>query len=1154
VSARFKLAEFQQAAVDHIVTRLKDRRGSQRFLLADEVGLGKTFVARGVIDALVKGRRSPLKVIYLCSNSEIAEQNRPKLADDSGISVGRATELALHRVNPNSRIELFAFTPGTSLRGGTGMARERRLMLFLLHRLFGIDVSTKRWRKYFQCSAGEDRWLRDTKWSSVSGEFSWATSRSFQDALAGALRLARHEGDALRESLLTHVSHFDECSLADRRRRNGMVSTIRELMQRVALRALEPDLVVIDEVQRFKDVIDEANNAERIASELFQKGVPVLILSATPYRLLTLEHEVQESGSQHHEDFFRTLDFLFAPDRVKPARVRKNLEQFGTRLRCIDLDATRDSQLLQLKRAIENDLRQVICRTERNWYSLDAKQGIAEHGQMEHSLPGRGELREFFEIHQGLAKHLDGVGLVTDFWKSSPSLLTFMDAGYALIKKLRAKKVRVPRGLLSAANDPTLPQRNLRFRRLIDHALGSSDALPLLWTRPSYTYHRDKVYGERFPRKMLVFSGWRFVPKAIAVVVSNAASSRLPGVADETRQPLRFTEKWSFHVFDACFPSWALAALVNPRALRSDGVSETPSAEECLASALSAVRRRLTEVHVEVVKAGANPLWQTIARLEATSGHVQALRTALRQWTGPEDSATDATERHRERMLEWLQNTETQLRISEADLEHLALIAVASPATSLLRAIMSVFPEKETADALPRLLSLCFGELRSYLNRPLVQQIIRRHRPHVFHRKRRGRAKRGFAERVLAYALDHHLLAVLDEHAFLLRNAASCSTVTKVIEHFQSVWSLGRGSRRTNGSLGRGQLVRIGQDAHSWPTHFALAFGEDSTAEVNQAGEDEQRMRRSEVREAFNSPFWPFVLATTSVGQEGLDFHLHCRDVFHWNLPSNPVDLEQREGRINRRDSLAVRQSIAKDWSIDKLADALRAPNGNPWITVFERLEADHSSQRYKHGLYPHWIYECHDPAHTVGIERHVAFFEASHDSYRYERLKTALALYRLVFGQANQGDLLGDLEDRLQSLSPGQRTTAKRRLAGYMLSLSPIGSAEAMKFANIEARQLLDTGETASLLRLVAEVRRIVANHPTELAPAMQLIGALTSRIEEALATGDRKSHKLRKAVTALAYLRNPYDQFFDGQSVGGFDDDIKVLRKATGMSGRAQ
>ena len=31
-----------------------------------------------------------------------------------------------------------------------------------------------------------------------------------------------------------------------------------------------------------------------------------------------------------------------------------------------------------------------------------------------------------------------------------------------------------------------------------------------------------------------------------------------------------------------------------------------------------------------------------------------------------------------------------------------------------------------------------------------------------------------------------------------------------------------------------------------------------------------------EIRAAFNSPFWPFVLATTSIGQEGIDFHWWC--------------------------------------------------------------------------------------------------------------------------------------------------------------------------------------------------------------------------------------------------------------------------------------
>lgn len=55
-------------------------------------------------------------------------------------------------------------------------------------------------------------------------------------------------------------------------------------------------------------------------------------------------------------------------------------------------------------------------------------------------------------------------------------------------------------------------------------------------------------------------------------------------------------------------------------------------------------------------------------------------------------------------------------------------------------------------------------------------------------------------------------------------------------------------------------------------------------------------MRKENIRNAFNSPMRPFVLATTSIGQEGLDFHNYCRVIMHWNLPSNPIDV----GRILR--------------------------------------------------------------------------------------------------------------------------------------------------------------------------------------------------------------------------------------------------------------
>ena len=56
---------------------------TRRFLVADEVGLGKTLVARGVIakaiDLLWEKGVPRIDIIYICSNSNIASQNISKL-------------------------------------------------------------------------------------------------------------------------------------------------------------------------------------------------------------------------------------------------------------------------------------------------------------------------------------------------------------------------------------------------------------------------------------------------------------------------------------------------------------------------------------------------------------------------------------------------------------------------------------------------------------------------------------------------------------------------------------------------------------------------------------------------------------------------------------------------------------------------------------------------------------------------------------------------------------------------------------------------------------------------------------------------------------------------------------------------------------------
>ena len=100
---------------------------------------------------------------------------------------------------------------------------------------------------------------------------------------------------------------------------------------------------------------------------------------------------------------------------------------------------------------------------------------------------------------------------------------------------------------------------------------------------------------------------------------------------------------------------------------------------------------------------------------------------------------------------------------------------------------------------------------------------------------------------------------------------------------------------------GPGSPIEV--DPFNIRTRFALRFGDLR----DERGESIQRA--DTVRKAFNSPFRPFILASTSIGQEGLDFHTYCHAVYHWNLPHNPVDLEQREGRIHRYKGHAVRRT-----------------------------------------------------------------------------------------------------------------------------------------------------------------------------------------------------------------------------------------------------
>ncbi|MFH2075897.1 MAG: DEAD/DEAH box helicase family protein, partial [Pseudomonadota bacterium] len=144
-----KLKPFQQATVRVVLKAFSRKDSSHRFLIADEVGLGKTLVAGEIIRRMAKSSSHPIVVLYVCSNLSIAAQNKRKLLewlpeDERKIAVSpvdRLTLLPEHQMQGGSQVRLYTLTPDTSIpmRGGRhsdGRKEERALIHALVKKIW----------------------------------------------------------------------------------------------------------------------------------------------------------------------------------------------------------------------------------------------------------------------------------------------------------------------------------------------------------------------------------------------------------------------------------------------------------------------------------------------------------------------------------------------------------------------------------------------------------------------------------------------------------------------------------------------------------------------------------------------------------------------------------------------------------------------------------------------------------------------------------------------------------------------------------------------------------------------------------------------------------------------------------------------------------
>ena len=1035
-----QLKDFQRDTAEWVFKRLFDEENpTNRFLVADEVGLGKTIVAKGVVAQVLEHLLSVgdqrHDIVYICSNSSIARQNIKKLVPN-GVkpldNVERLTMLPVAELDEgedgDAGINLLAISPGTSFAFGQSLGKyqERVLAFLFIKELWPTsDVGSGASIKLFEGSAANFR-------NKISnGRLTYQTQVKKNLAAFGhqikeidAQRKTQGQISLKKEfeKLCSEIKGKHSIPYELRRRVNEFIGTLRRALATVGINMLKPDLIILDEFQRFKDLMDPSATdwASTLARQLFShydeesgRGTKVLLLSATPYRLYARSGETDD----HFADFLNTCSFLFNdPNDVEELKKDFNL----LRLAMTNTSQTEDASAICSR--IQQRLSLVMARTERLGVTPDRNGMLEEHV---HHLPISVEdLKSYARI--GDISSLLKQGEPIDYWKSSPYLFNFMD-DYKLkttFKEAMKQRALPPLETLSPGpglldwstieNYQPVDAQNARLRWLIED-LHSHQAFDLLWIPPSLRYYDSgSVYESEAATsftKRVIFSGWAVVPKAVSSLTSFEAErqafrgSRITEYGADNRGDGRLVFRMegnrpaSMSTMSLMWPSVSLANF----GLQNRTADQRPILSEIRHQISTKIEKSLQPLVALSPTAGPIDLsWYWLAPIlldEAMSPELmdELWKASKSDQALDENEPIDAFTKHSAFAQKVLDSGRKNLGRTPSDLvEVLTEIAIGGPATCAIRSLSAVSGLPSSNPNVLKAASRIANAFRLFFNKAEVTAIVSREMSLVPDEENSGRER--YWQQVLQYCATNHLQAVLDEHMHTLRDWLGFSSY---IDDAKREEAVGQFAEKIEDALsvrsanfgvdiphveGRGNKL----NRKTMRANFAAAYGQRS--------DDEKSVNRNEsLSAAFNSPFWPFVLVSTSIGQEGLDFHLWSHAVVHWNLPSNPVDLEQREGRVHRYKGHVVRKNIAETLTQHLPSDI----TGDIWEALFNLAAEKRLSTESE--MVPYWVY----PQGSAKIERHVPLLPFSRDASELPRLKNSLAAYRLAFGQPRQEDLV---------------------------------------------------------------------------------------------------------------------------------------------------
>ena len=1048
-----KLSDVQQATVNYLYHRMYDER-QNRMLVADEVGLGKTWIAKGLIakafDSWQKNKGQEKKrfnVFYICSNQQLAAQNLKKLnfTKDKRCIVSQVNRISLLAYKPcdeNVEFCIYSLTPDTSFNEASTLGiKEERLMLYAI---LETDAEIKKYKDSFG-KLMEGFWsLKEDSWKPQDD------SRYYKSRLR----------NNLPENYIEHISNiyvdknscpgcYEHYSLNGRMtlldfirnvaarfdKRSDKIWSIyaetighlRRALTDVCLSLMDADIFIMDEFQRYSQLLNAKSSSEQatIAQKVFsQKNAKILMLSATPFKAFTNQYD-EKNDEQHYKELKRVLQFLYEGIDIDWHRYEEARSDIFTKM--LSLKKTDDkecvlNEIQELKHYVEDVYYKVIVRTEKIIASNDPNAMIVN--KETDPLPiTKQEIEDFVHLDNVFKsiyeRQQENAPSPIDYAKSAPYAMSYL-RDYKVGEK--ASNLSIPLSKkafvdLTEINKYEFPKNghwpNGKLNMLMK---GMRKESRLLWCPPSMNYYNlDGAFKEEKDfTKTLVFSAWKLVPKMIATLVSYEAEKqsigkmpkeegvkyfadkRVASQGDKARKPYRrlnfASELKNMTTLLLAYPSRYIELIIDPLDYINSGKSS------------KTIIKKIYTKHVKL-----------ISQFCKNNGNDTDKEYTHISWAYPmvNDQSNDNSWLNKIEDRISKKNTETilakeylgELRlildkknpklpsfprsISSNEIQKQAKLMVqlslGSPAICAYRALKRYFGDSNDVLATAFQIGLAFIDL---FNKPESIAIVELQYPHK---------SLDYWQKVIQYCIDGNIQAVLDEYVFMLLN--EYDNPIEIGDTISNVLSMRTTNLKVDDSASFCKKEPEDNDVrHSLRSHYAAAFGVN--AKSNQGSE----VRATSIREAFNSPFRPFVLTTTSIGQEGLDFHWYCRRIIHWNLPNNPIDFEQREGRINRFRGKVIRQRVA-DKYITQIAGVEK-----PWDKLFELAKKDKELAKFPCDIVPGW----HFDSDGVSIERIVPLYQFSQDIGRYTDMLKILGLYRLTFGQPRQEELAEALDSVL--------------------------------------------------------------------------------------------------------------------------------------------